>query len=65
MPTPAPQRRFIAYGLLAGGGLLLLMALVLGQVLADAPAFLPWLLAGVGLAEGIVGAMLLIKQAER
>ena len=43
MPKPAPQRRFIAYGLLAGSVLLLLMAVVLAQVLADAPAFLPWL----------------------
>lgn len=64
MPKPAPQRRFIAYGLLAGCALLLLMAVVVGQVLADAPAFLPWLLVAVGLAEGGVGAMLLIKHTE-
>ncbi|MCC6562686.1 MAG: hypothetical protein IT478_15110 [Xanthomonadales bacterium] len=64
MPRPPPQRRFIAYGLLAGSVLLLLMAVVLAQVLADAPAFLPWLLVGVGLAEGGIGAMLLIKHTE-
>ena len=64
MPTPAPPRRFIAYGLLAGSVLLLLMAAVVWQVLAEAPAFLPWLLVAVGLAEGGIGAMLLIKHSE-
>ncbi len=64
MRQPAPQRRFIAYGLLAGSALLMLMAVAVWQALADAPTFLPWLLVAVGLAEGGVGAMLLIKHTE-
>ncbi|MBK8286731.1 MAG: hypothetical protein IPK97_18735 [Ahniella sp.] len=65
MPNARPPKlAFIAFGMIAGGIFLLIAAAVMSRM-NDVADFVPWLVAGVGMAELMFGAMLLIKKGTR
>jgi len=63
MPPTQNRLRVIAFALIAGSPMLLGMAAYGHFAMPELSAFVVALLAGFGVLEGLVGAMLLVKSA--